>query len=72
MPAIKIRSRQQYRKALDVLMQVGGPFQGRGRDKQLLVVTQDQYKALIGAGVVKPNGTRACGRGKKTLPNGAV
>src|SRR5438132_1493662 len=65
MPAVEIRSRAQYRKALDVLIAVGGPFQGRGRDKRVLVVTEDQYQALVGAGVAKQNGTKARDRGKK-------
>jgi hypothetical protein len=72
MPAVEIHSRAQYRKALDVLIAVGGPFQGRGREKRVLVVTEDQYQALVASGVVKRNGTEAQAGGKETQHNRPV
>jgi hypothetical protein len=65
MPAVEMMSKKQYRKAFKVLIEVGGTFQGVGQEKRLLVVTNAQYKALVAAGVVKPNGIKAPGRGKK-------
>lgn len=65
MPAIEIESREQYAKALDVLTPVGGTFHGVGGEKRSLLVTEAQYQALITAGVVKKNGTKDRGRGKK-------
>jgi hypothetical protein len=72
MPAIEIHDREQYRKALDVLIAVGGPFQGRGRDKRVLVVTESQYRALVDAGVVQPNSTKTRGRGQETRQTGTL
>jgi hypothetical protein len=69
MHVVEIKDREQYRKALKVLIEVGGTFQGRGRDKRLLVVTDAQYQALVAAQVVEPNGTKARSRGKKTSTN---
>ncbi len=68
MPAVEMKNKEQYRKAFQVLIRVGGTFQGVGRDKRLLVVTNAQYKALVAAGVVKPNGAKAPSRGKKKKP----
>ena len=65
MPAVHIENPEHQRRALKVLMEIGGPFQGRGREKRILVVTNDQYEALIRAGVVKRDGARVHLRGKK-------
>ena len=65
MPAIAIESPEQYARALDILIEVGGTFQGVGREKRSLLVTEAQYDALVAAGVVKDNGTRDRSRGKK-------
>jgi hypothetical protein len=64
MPAIEIESPEQYKKAWDVLIQVGGTFHGVGQDKRTLLVTEAQYDALVAAGVVKKNGTKDRSRGK--------
>jgi hypothetical protein len=39
MPAIDIESPERYRKAWEVLIQVGGAFHGVGADKRCLLVT---------------------------------
>jgi hypothetical protein len=67
MPAIAIESPEQYKKAWEVLIQVGGTFHGVGQDNRTLLVTEAQYEALVTAGVVKGkgNGTKDLGRGKK-------
>lgn len=73
MPAVRIKSDEQYRKALDVLIEVGGPFQGRGPlEKRFLIVTNAQFDALIRAKVVKETGTKGIDRGQKTRRNGEV
>jgi hypothetical protein len=71
MHVVEIRSPGQYKKAFDVLIKAGGTFQGRGRKKRVLLVTDAQYRALVAARVVKPTGAKARGRGqKKTDSNG--
>jgi hypothetical protein len=65
MPAIEIETPEQYKKALDVLVQVGGTFQGVGGEKRTLLVSEAQYEAMVAAGVVKKNGTKDRSRGKK-------
>jgi hypothetical protein len=65
MPAIEIESPEQYKKAWDVLIQVGGTFHGVGGEKRTLLVTEAQYDALVAAGVVKKNGTKDRSRGQK-------
>ena len=72
MPAIEIHSGMRLAKIFDVLIEVGGPFQGVGRDKRILVVTREQHKALVDAGLVKPDGTKARLRGKKATKNRTV
>jgi hypothetical protein len=66
MPAIEIESPEQYKKAWDVLIQVGGTFHGVGGEKRTLLVTEAQYEALVAAGVVKGKGAKDRSRGKKT------
>ena len=58
MPAIEIESPEQYKRALDILIQVGGTFHGVGGEKRTLLVTEAQYEALVGASVVKKNDTK--------------
>jgi hypothetical protein len=53
MPAVVLPDRNAYKKAFQVLMRVGGPFQGRGEDT--LIVSDEQYEALMQAGLVSPN-----------------
>jgi hypothetical protein len=66
MPAVEIHSPEQYSKALAVLTEVGGTFQGvGGADKPTLLVTEAQYRALVAAGVVTKDGTKERSRGKK-------
>jgi hypothetical protein len=54
MPAIEIESQEQSRKVWEVLIRVGGTFQGVGGEKRYFLVTQAQFDALVAAGVVKP------------------
>lgn len=50
-------------KAFQVLMRVGGPFQGRGEDT--LVVSEEQYKALMDEGLIVPGSKKEPHRGEK-------
>lgn len=72
MYAIEMTSHEQYSRALGVLIAVGGTFQGRGSDRQFLLVSDSQYRALVAAGVVEENGTKARSRGKSTGKNRKV
>ena len=67
MPAVVIESPEQYRKALDILVRVGGTFQGVGGKNRSLLVTEAQYKAMVAAGVVRNNGKKDRSRGKKKV-----
>lgn len=52
MPAVPIKSREQYIKAIEVLDRVGGTWQGVGFDERFLLVSPRQYEALVEAKVV--------------------
>ncbi|HTU16454.1 MAG TPA: hypothetical protein VMG10_00200 [Gemmataceae bacterium] len=65
MPAVEMESPEQYKKAWEVLIEVGGTFHGVGQEKRILLVTKAQYNALVAAGVVKSNSTEARHRGQK-------
>jgi hypothetical protein len=52
MPAVPIKNREQYIKAIEVLDRVGGTWQGVGQTEWHLLVTPAQYKALVEANVV--------------------
>jgi hypothetical protein len=52
MPKVAIKDLKQYEKALDVLMRVGGTWQGVGQDEWFLLVTESQYRALLEAKVI--------------------
>lgn len=66
MPAVPITSREQYIKAIGVLTEVGGTWQGVGDVEKYLLVSPTQYEALVEAGVTKPKTQKEMGRGKKT------
>ncbi len=69
MPVIQLKDIEQHKKAFRVLIRVGGTFQGRpGR---VLAVTDQQYRALIRAGVIKGNGAKVRRSGKKTAQRSA-
>lgn len=73
MPAVEIETREQYKKAWEVLIKVGGTFHGVGQEKRTLLVTKPQYDALVAAGVVKKNSTEVRRRGqKKVHRDGAI
>ena len=57
MPAVPIKNREQYIKAIEVLDRVGGTWQGVGQDEWCLLVTLAQYEALVQASVVNPEDT---------------
>jgi hypothetical protein len=66
MPAVPITSSEQYEKAIAVLTQVGGTWQGVGFEKKFLLVSPRQYNALVEANVVTPSDTeKDLKRGKK-------
>ncbi len=65
MPAVPIKNREQYIKALEVLDRVGGTWHGVGQEQWSLLVTEAQYKALVEAAVVIPEGTRKDSKGGK-------
>ncbi len=54
MPAVPIKTREQYIKAIEVLDRVGGTWQGVGFDEWFLLVSPKQYDALVDAHVVTP------------------
>jgi hypothetical protein len=64
MPAVPIKDREQYIKALEVLTRVGGTYQGVGRTERFLLVSEAQYQALVEAKVIPPDGEKDSGRGK--------
>jgi len=67
MPAVPIRNREQYIKAIEVLDRVGGTWHGVGQEERYLLVTEDQYKALVEAKVAGTDDTRKDStRGKKS------
>jgi hypothetical protein len=64
--AVHIQSQQQYIKALHVLDRLKGTWQGVGpASAPVLLVTDEQYRALIEAGVVPSNDKEVNVRGKK-------
>jgi hypothetical protein len=58
MPAVPIRSREQYIKAIEVLDRVGGTWHGVGDEDRYLLVNLAQYKALLEANVVPLEDTK--------------
>ncbi len=65
MPAVPIKNREQYIKALEVLDRVGGTWHGVGQEQWALLVTEAQYKALVEAAVIVPEDTRKDSKGGK-------
>jgi hypothetical protein len=57
MPAVQMKTREQYIKAIEVLTRVGGTYQGVGQDEWYLLVSEAQYRALVEAKVVAPENT---------------
>jgi hypothetical protein len=57
MRRVQIKDWSDYEKAFDVLIDVGGTF--ISRPEQVLLVTEDQYQALVAAKVVIPDSTEA-------------
>jgi hypothetical protein len=72
MPAVDIESSEQFSRAFALLTEMGGTFHGvGGEENRRLLVTEAQYRALVAAGIVKKDGTKERGRGKKkTKRNG--
>jgi hypothetical protein len=67
MPAVSIKSREQYVKAIEVLDRVGGSWQGVGQDEWFLLVSPTQYQALVEAKVVSPaDNAKDLNRGEKS------
>jgi hypothetical protein len=67
MPAVPIKNREQYIKAIEVLDRVGGTWHGVGQEERYLLVTEDQYKALVEAKVTTPeDAEKDSSRGKKS------
>ncbi len=65
--AVHIESKEQYVRALRVLNFMRGTWQGVGPSTApILLVTDEQFEALVEAGVVPNNGKEAAPRGKKT------
>ena len=64
---IRIKSREQYMAALNVLDYLPGTWHSRGpTESALLFVNEEHYKALLKAGVIPLNGKEGKARGKKT------
>jgi hypothetical protein len=55
MPSVRIYNLKQYEKAIGVLTEVGGTWQGVGYKERYLLVTPAQYEALVKAKVVSAN-----------------
>jgi hypothetical protein len=67
MPAVPIKDREQYIRAIEVLDRVGGTWHGVGQKDRYLLVTQAQYDALVKAKVVSGTNNKKDGtRGKKS------
>ena len=63
---VRIESREQYIAALNVLDYIEGTFHARGPSSApILFLTDNQFKALVKAGVVSANGKEVKTRGKK-------
>ena len=63
---IRIQSREQYIAAIDVLNFTKGTWVGIGPSTApIIIVTDEQFKALVDAGVVSANGEEVKSRGKK-------
>jgi hypothetical protein len=63
MHRVELKDLEKYKKAFAILIEVGGPFTGHGED--VLLVTDEQYRELVKAKVVVPNGRKARSRGQK-------
>jgi hypothetical protein len=64
MPIVQILDDAKYGKALRLLYyRLGGTFQTRPYHK--LLIGSAQYRALVEAGLVEPNGKEASSRGQK-------
>lgn len=64
---VRIQSREQYIAALNVLDYVEGTFHARGPSSApVLYVTDDQFEALVEAGVLSANGKEGKPHGKRT------
>lgn len=64
MPIVQILDATKYGKALRLLLyRVGGTYQTRPFRK--LLIGPGQYRALVEAGLVDPDGKEAGGRGQK-------
>lgn len=57
MPAILIKSREQFIRMLEVLDRVGGTWHGVGQVERFLLVSLAQYQALVDAKVAFPEDT---------------
>ena len=67
MPAVPIKSREQYVKAIGVLTRVGGTWHGVGSEERYLLVNEAQYQALVEAGVANPEDSKkGANRGKNS------
>ena len=55
MPAVKIKDREQYIKAIEVLDRVGGTWHGVGQEEWFLLVSPAQFTALVEAQVLSPD-----------------
>jgi hypothetical protein len=64
MPIVQILDDTKYAKALELLLyRVGGAYQTRPFHK--LLIGPGQYRALVEAGLVEPDGKEAGARGPK-------
>ena len=63
---IHIQSKEQHMAAVRVLREVKGTWLGLGTSSDpIIVVTDEQYRALVAAGVIEANGKKDNARGKK-------
>jgi hypothetical protein len=66
MHRVSIASLDQFAKTIGVLNKIPGTFHAVGSSSdRILLVTDEQYKALVKARVISPNDTEVARRGKK-------
>jgi hypothetical protein len=67
MPAIPVPNFEVYSKIIQVLDRVGGSWQWRGEEELRVVVSPRQYRALLEAEAISPNGNdKESEHGKET------
>jgi hypothetical protein len=65
---VRIKSKEQYKAAIEVLDNVNGTWHARGPSSDpVLLLPDEHYNALIKAGVIPANGNEVKPRVKKAI-----